>query len=246
MSVYSTGEIARLCGVSVRTVQFYDGKGLLPPSEISEGGRRLYSKADVEQLRFICMLKTLGLSLDSIKEILQSEQKNEILLLLLQQQEKRICTELQLDSISMSNAEKRRGNSGALSLRHRGNYERQKATSYHTRHDAGRRHCDGCPSAGTACALDCKRRLASVCRGNAVCHCHGHLDDAVLPSACFLCLPALPRGIPSALSRVFLCEAYAQSALLNMYGMWEKRLLRGTLCAVKIDFRGIANFLQCP
>ena len=95
MSVYSTGEIARLCGVSVRTVQFYDGKGLLPPSEISEGGRRLYSKADVEQLRFICMLKTLGLSLDSIKEILQREQKNEILLLLLQQQEKRICTELQ-------------------------------------------------------------------------------------------------------------------------------------------------------
>ena len=64
MSVYSTGEIARLCGVSVRTVQFYDGKGLLPPSEISEGGRRLYSKADVEQLRFICMLKTLGLSGD--------------------------------------------------------------------------------------------------------------------------------------------------------------------------------------
>lgn len=94
MSVYSTGDIARLCGVSVRTVQFYDGKGLLPPSEISEGGRRLYSESDVEKLRFICMLKALGLSLDSVKEILQSEHKHEILLLLLEQQEKRICEEM--------------------------------------------------------------------------------------------------------------------------------------------------------
>lgn len=94
MSKYSTGEIARLCGVSVRTVQFYDGKGLLAPSEISEGGRRLYCEADVEKLRFICMLKTLGLSLDAIKEILDSEQKNEILLLLLEQQEKRIYQEV--------------------------------------------------------------------------------------------------------------------------------------------------------
>lgn len=95
MSKYSTGEIARLCGVSVRTVQFYDSKGLLTPSEISEGGRRLYCQADVEKLRFICMLKTLGLSLDAIKEILGSEQQNEILLLLLEQQEKRICQEVE-------------------------------------------------------------------------------------------------------------------------------------------------------
>lgn len=95
MSTYSTGEIARLCGVSVRTVQFYDGKRLLPPSEINEGGRRLYSEADVEKLRFICMLKALGLSLDAIKKILDSEQKNEILLLLLEQQEKRIYQEVQ-------------------------------------------------------------------------------------------------------------------------------------------------------
>lgn len=42
MSKYTTGEIAKLCGVSVRTVQYYDTRGVLMPSELSEGGRRLY------------------------------------------------------------------------------------------------------------------------------------------------------------------------------------------------------------
>lgn len=44
MSKYTTGEIAKLCGVSVRTVQYYDTRGILTPSELTEGGRRLYSE----------------------------------------------------------------------------------------------------------------------------------------------------------------------------------------------------------
>ena len=45
-SRYTTGDIAKLTGVSVRTVQYYDAKGLLIPNEISDGGRRLYGTAD--------------------------------------------------------------------------------------------------------------------------------------------------------------------------------------------------------
>ena len=41
MSKYTTGEIAKLCGVSVRTVQYYDSRNILVPSALSEGGRRL-------------------------------------------------------------------------------------------------------------------------------------------------------------------------------------------------------------
>ena len=48
MSRYTTGEIAKLCGVSVRTVQYYDQRGILVPGELSEGGRRLYSEDDVK------------------------------------------------------------------------------------------------------------------------------------------------------------------------------------------------------
>ena len=37
MSTYTTGELAKLCGVTVRTVQYYDSRGILAPTELSEG-----------------------------------------------------------------------------------------------------------------------------------------------------------------------------------------------------------------
>lgn len=83
MSKYSTGEMAKLCNVSVRTVQYYDSKDLLKPSEITEGGRRVYCEDDLKTMRLICLLKSLGLSLNSIKGILSSENRNNTLLLLL-------------------------------------------------------------------------------------------------------------------------------------------------------------------
>ena len=57
MSKYTTGEIAKICGVTVRTVQYYDTRGILVPSELSEGGRRLYSDEDVRRLKVICFLR---------------------------------------------------------------------------------------------------------------------------------------------------------------------------------------------
>ncbi len=93
MSDYSTGELARLCGVTVRTVQFYDARGLLHPADLSEGGRRLYSESDLRKMRMICALKTLGLSLDAIQGVLASEKPERVLLLLLEEQERRIADE---------------------------------------------------------------------------------------------------------------------------------------------------------
>lgn len=86
MSKYTTGELAKLCGVTVRTVQFYDTKGLLKPSELTDGGRRLYSEEDVKRLQLICLLKSLGLSLDSVKGVLESDNAGKILNVLLEQQ----------------------------------------------------------------------------------------------------------------------------------------------------------------
>ena len=57
MSKYTTGEIAKLCGVSVRTVQYYDSRGILIPGDFSEGGRRLYSESDLKKLKIICFLQ---------------------------------------------------------------------------------------------------------------------------------------------------------------------------------------------
>lgn len=95
MPQYTTGELAKLCDTTVRTVQFYDAKDLLKPSELTEGGRRLYSDNDLNRLRLICMLKALGLTLGTIKGILDSDDSTKVLLLLLDKQAKQIDNEIQ-------------------------------------------------------------------------------------------------------------------------------------------------------
>ena len=47
MSLYTTGELAKKCNVSVRTIQYYDERGILVPTDLTEGGRRLFSEKDV-------------------------------------------------------------------------------------------------------------------------------------------------------------------------------------------------------
>ena len=94
MSNYTTGEMAKLCNVSVRTVQFYDKKGVLHPSAESEGGRRIYNDGDLTKLRLICTLKAIGLSLDSIKGVLESEMSGKILTILLDEQVKTLSDEI--------------------------------------------------------------------------------------------------------------------------------------------------------
>ncbi len=95
MSKYTTGEIAKLCGVSVRTVQYYDARGILSPSELSEGGRRLYSEDDLKRMRIICFLREAGLSINSISELFSEEHPENIISILLDQQEHQLREELE-------------------------------------------------------------------------------------------------------------------------------------------------------
>ena len=94
MSHYSTGELAKLCGVSVRTVQYYDSRGILPPSELSEGGRRVYSDDDLGKMKMICFLRDLGLSINDIGRLLSEPEPEKIIDLLLSEQEKALREEL--------------------------------------------------------------------------------------------------------------------------------------------------------
>jgi DNA-binding transcriptional MerR regulator len=64
----TVGELARKGGVTVRTLQYYDAKGLLVPSEYSEGGRRMYSRRDIIRLQQIVFLKSMGFSLEEIRD----------------------------------------------------------------------------------------------------------------------------------------------------------------------------------
>ena len=68
----TVGELAKKMGTTVRTLQYYDREGLLVPSAQSEGGRRLYTYKDMIRLHQIQSLKSLGFSLDDIKNRLIS------------------------------------------------------------------------------------------------------------------------------------------------------------------------------
>lgn len=94
MSKYTTGEIAKLCGVSVRTVQYYDSRNILIPSELSEGGRRLYSEQDLKRMKIICFLRDAGISINSIGELLSEDNPGSVISVLLEQQEQLLQEEV--------------------------------------------------------------------------------------------------------------------------------------------------------
>ncbi len=63
---YTTGEFAKKAGVTIRTIRYYDSKGILKPSYTNNLGYRYYSDEDFIKLKKILALKYLGLSLDEI------------------------------------------------------------------------------------------------------------------------------------------------------------------------------------
>lgn len=68
---WRVGEVAERTGVSVRTLHHYDEIGLLLPAHGGKGAERLYSRHDLARLERILALKSLGLSLDEIRESLE-------------------------------------------------------------------------------------------------------------------------------------------------------------------------------
>lgn len=94
MSKYTTGELAKLCDVSVRTVQYYDTRNILIPSELSEGGRRLYSDADLKKMKTICFLRKAGISINGIGELFAAEDSGDVISVLLDQQEQLLRHEM--------------------------------------------------------------------------------------------------------------------------------------------------------
>ncbi|WP_041331458.1 MerR family transcriptional regulator [Dehalococcoides mccartyi] len=61
------GEIAKIVGVSQRTIRYYEEEGLIKPASVISTGMRLYTEKEVSRLRFINRLRLLGLSIESIK-----------------------------------------------------------------------------------------------------------------------------------------------------------------------------------
>ena len=74
---FTAGQIAKLAGVSLRTIRFYDAKGLLKPVSYSEAGYRYYDRNSIITLQRILMWKYLGFSLEQIEKMMREESKTE-------------------------------------------------------------------------------------------------------------------------------------------------------------------------
>ncbi len=75
------GEVAKLIGVTPKTIRYYHEIGLLAEPKRTAGGYRLYSAQDLLRLQRIRRLRSLGLHLDRIKEILgESDVEQEVML----------------------------------------------------------------------------------------------------------------------------------------------------------------------
>ena len=70
MKAYTVGRLARMAGVSVRTLHHYDQIGLLKPSHRTGAGYRVYREQDLLRLQQILFFRELDVPLDQVRDIL--------------------------------------------------------------------------------------------------------------------------------------------------------------------------------
>jgi DNA-binding transcriptional MerR regulator len=71
--LYGIGELARLSGLAVRTIRFYSDSGLLPPTERTHAGYRMYDIHALTRLKFVRTLRELGVDLPTVHRVLAQE-----------------------------------------------------------------------------------------------------------------------------------------------------------------------------
>lgn len=69
---YTVQKLGKMAGVSTRTLRYYDEIGILKPARINSSGYRIYGEKEVDRLQQILFYRELGVSLESIKEIITS------------------------------------------------------------------------------------------------------------------------------------------------------------------------------
>ena len=70
---YTINKLAKLAGVSTRTLRYYDELGLLSPARISSNEYRIYGEKEINRLQQILFYRELGVSLEEIRTILASK-----------------------------------------------------------------------------------------------------------------------------------------------------------------------------
>jgi DNA-binding transcriptional MerR regulator len=73
---YTINKLAKIAGISTRTLRYYDELGILSPSRSSSNGYRIYGQKEIDKLQHILFYRELGFPLEDIKQIIFSENFN--------------------------------------------------------------------------------------------------------------------------------------------------------------------------
>jgi DNA-binding transcriptional MerR regulator len=101
---YTVQKLGQLAGISTRTLRYYDEIGILKPARINSSGYRIYGQAEVDRLQQILFYRELGVSLESIRDIVTAPSFNGELALK-EHREKLLEKREQLDKL-IANVEK--------------------------------------------------------------------------------------------------------------------------------------------
>jgi len=69
--MYTINEIAKITGLSVHTIRYYDREGLIPNLARTKSGARQFSEDDLEWIKLICCLKNSGMALQDIRTFMK-------------------------------------------------------------------------------------------------------------------------------------------------------------------------------
>lgn len=72
-TLYSIGDLARRTGLTVKTIRFYSDSGIVPPTDRSPTGYRLYDIDALARLDLVRTLRDLGLDLAAVRQVLDRE-----------------------------------------------------------------------------------------------------------------------------------------------------------------------------
>jgi DNA-binding transcriptional MerR regulator len=68
------GRLAKLCGLSERTIRYYECLGIIKPMR-TQGGTRLYRDSEVEVARIVQRMRDLDIPVEEIRKIATKRQR---------------------------------------------------------------------------------------------------------------------------------------------------------------------------
>lgn len=98
---YKVTDFAKLCGVTPRTLKYYEERELLKPAYIGENGYRYYSFAQMDEVSAILLFRDYGFTLDEIKSLMEQddlhgiEQRMHMMLSIIEEQKKKLSKQEQ-------------------------------------------------------------------------------------------------------------------------------------------------------